>query len=105
MSVPPSRALACSFLLALLVGPAHADLALARAKNCMSCHAVERKVIGPAFKDIAARYRDQKGAAELLAVKITKGGAGVWGAVPMPSNTQVSDADARRLAEWILQLP
>jgi len=92
-----------ALLLASLAAPAQADLALARAKNCMSCHTAERKVIGPAFKDIATRYRDQKGAAEVLATKILKGGSGVWGAVPMPANTQVSDADARKLATWILQ--
>lgn len=94
--------------LLLLMGwfaPAQADLALARSKNCMSCHTVERKVIGPAFKDVAVRYKDTKGAAELLAQKITKGGAGVWGAVPMPANTQVSEPDARKLAVWILQMP
>ena len=92
-------------LLAALAAPAQADLALARAKNCMSCHTVERKVIGPSFKDVAARYKGQKGAEELLAGKIMKGGAGVWGAVPMPANTQVSEADARKLAAWILQTP
>lgn len=94
-----------ALLLAALAAPAQADLALARTKNCMSCHTVERKVIGPAFKDIAVRYKDQKGAADLLAQKISKGGSGVWGAVPMPANTQVSEADARKLALWILQPP
>lgn len=83
--------------------PAQADLALARAKNCMSCHTAERKVIGPSFKDIAARYRNQEGAEGLLAGKILKGGSGVWGPVPMPANTQVSEADARKLAAWVLR--
>ena len=92
-----------ALLLVLLTAPAQADLALARAKNCMSCHTAERKVIGPAFKDIAAHYKEQKGAVDLLAVKILKGGSGVWGTVPMPANTQVSDADARKLAAWVLQ--
>lgn len=82
--------------------PAAADLALATAKNCMSCHAVERKVVGPSFKDIAARYKGQAGAADLLAAKILKGGAGAWGPVPMPANTQVSEADAKKLAAWVL---
>lgn len=85
--------------------PAWADLALARSKNCMSCHAVERKVLGPAFKDVAARYKGQAGAADLLAAKIRKGGAGVWGPVPMPANNQVSDAEAKALATWVLATP
>ena len=95
-------------LLTLSLGslaPAWADLALATAKNCMSCHAVERKVLGPAFKDVAARYRDTKGAADTLAQKIMKGGAGAWGAVPMPANTQVSEAEAKKLALWVLATP
>jgi cytochrome c len=79
-----------------------ADLALATSKNCMSCHAVERKVLGPSFKDVAAKYKDSKGAVDLLATKIMKGGSGVWGPVPMPANTQVSEADARKLAGWVL---
>jgi len=82
--------------------PALADLALATSKNCMSCHAVDRKVLGPAFKDVAAKYRDTKGAADMLASKIMKGGSGVWGPVPMPANNQVSEADAKKLAAWVL---
>ena len=78
--------------------PAMADLALATSKNCMSCHAVDRKVLGPSFKDVAAKYQDTKGAADLLATKILKGGSGVWGPVPMPANNQVSEADAKKLA-------
>ena len=92
-------------LAALSVGaatPAFADLALATSKNCMSCHAVERKVLGPAFKDVALRYKDTKGAADMLAGKIQKGGSGAWGVVPMPANTQVSEADAKKLAAWVL---
>ncbi|WP_225783252.1 c-type cytochrome [Xenophilus sp. Marseille-Q4582] len=88
---------------AAFAAPAQADLALARAKNCMSCHTAERKVIGPSFKDIAARYRSQEGAESLLAAKILKGGSGVWGPVPMPANTQVSEAEARKLAAWVLR--
>ncbi len=87
-----------------LAMPAFADLALAMSKNCMSCHAVERKVLGPSFKDVAAKYKDDKGAADMLAHKIMKGGSGVWGAVPMPANKQVSDADAKKLAEWVLSV-
>ena len=88
--------------LAALAAPAFADLALATSKNCMSCHAVERKVLGPAFKDVAAKYKDDKGAVDTLASKIIKGGSGVWGPVPMPANNQVSEADAKKLAAWVL---
>ena len=88
--------------LVTLAAPAFADLALATSKNCMSCHAVERKVLGPAFKDVAAKYKDDKGAVDTLASKILKGGSGVWGPVPMPANNQVSEADARKLAAWVL---
>lgn len=82
--------------------PALADLALATSKNCMSCHAVDRKVLGPSFKEVAAKYKDNKGAVDLLATKIIKGGSGVWGPVPMPANNQVSEADAKKLAAWVL---
>ncbi len=80
------------------------ELALATSRNCMSCHAVDRKVLGPAFKDVAARYKDDKGAPDALAAKIMKGGSGVWGPVPMPANNQVSDAEAKRLAAWVLSI-
>jgi cytochrome c len=85
-----------------LAAPAFADLALAMSKNCMSCHAVERKVLGPSFKDIAAKYKGNAGAVDMLATKIMKGGSGVWGPVPMPANNQVSEADAKKLAAWVL---
>ncbi|WHZ11332.1 MAG: cytochrome c551/c552 [Burkholderiaceae bacterium] len=84
--------------------PALADQALATAKNCMSCHAIDRKVVGPAFKDVAAKYAGQKGAVDMLAAKIMKGGSGVWGPVPMPANTQVNEAEAKKLAAWVLSL-
>lgn len=83
---------------------AWADLALATSKNCMACHATERKLVGPALKDVAAKYAGDKTAADKLAIKIQKGGAGVWGPVPMPANTQVSDADAKKLAAWVLTI-
>ncbi len=86
----------------LLAGPALADQALATAKNCMACHAVDKKLVGPSYKDVAAKYANDKSAVEKLAVKIVKGGSGVWGPVPMPANTQVSEAEAKRLSAWIL---
>jgi cytochrome c len=82
--------------------PALADMALATAKNCMACHAVEKKLVGPSYKDIAAKYAGQADAVDKLAGKVIKGGSGVWGPVPMPANAQVSDADAKKLVTWIL---
>ncbi len=98
------RAVFALSTLAALATPAFADQALATAKNCMACHAVDKKLVGPAYKEVAAKYASDKGAVDKLAVKITKGGAGVWGAVPMPANTQVSDAEAKKLASWVLSL-
>jgi cytochrome c len=82
--------------------PALADLALATSKNCMACHGVDKKVVGPAFKEVAAKYKGDKTAADKLASKIVKGGSGVWGAVPMPANPQVNEAEAKKLAAWVL---
>lgn len=91
-------------LTTLLAGPVFADQALATAKNCMTCHAIEKKVVGPGYKEVAARYAGQKDAVDKLAVKILKGGAGSFGVVPMPANTQVNEAEARKLAAWVLSL-
>ncbi|UCU97880.1 c-type cytochrome [Acidovorax radicis] len=85
-----------------VAAPAMADLALATSKNCMACHAVDKKLVGPAYKDVAAKYAGQKDAVDKLAAKIIKGGSGVWGPVPMPANTQVNDAEAKKLAAWVL---
>ena len=84
--------------------PALANLALATSKNCMACHAVDKKLVGPAYKDVAAKYAGQKDAVDKLAVKIMKGGSGVWGPVPMPANTKVNEAEAKQLAAWVLSL-
>ena len=92
---------------ALAIGasaPAWADQALAQSKNCMACHSVDKKVVGPAFKDIAKKFGGQAGAADMLAQKIVKGSSGVWGPVPMPANAQVNEADAKKLVAWILSL-
>jgi cytochrome c len=99
---------AISNLLATLliagVVPAWADVALATSKNCMSCHAVDRKLVGPSYKDVAAKYKEDKSAPERLANKVMKGGGGVWGAVPMPSNPQITDSEAKKIVAWILSL-
>lgn len=82
--------------------PALADMALATAKNCMACHAVDKKLVGPSYKDIATKYAGQADAADKLAGKVVKGGSGAWGPVPMPANAQINDADAKKLVAWIL---
>ena len=90
--------------LAFMSGAAMADQALAAAKNCMACHAVDKKLVGPSYKDVAKKYAGQKDAVDKLATKITKGGSGAWGAIPMPANPQVNAADAKKLAGWVLSL-
>ncbi|GAA4026297.1 c-type cytochrome [Actimicrobium antarcticum] len=89
---------------ALASNAAYASADLAKSKNCMACHAVANKVVGPGFKDVAAKYAGQKDAEDKLTQKVLKGGSGVWGAVPMPANAQVSEAEARTLVKWILSL-
>ena len=82
--------------------PALADLALATAKNCMACHAVDKKLVGPSYKDIATKYAGQADAVDKLAGKVIKGGSGAWGPVPMPANAQINEADAKKLITWIM---
>ena len=96
--------LVCLAAGALVSNTASANADLAKAKNCMACHAVGNKVVGPAFKDVAAKYAGQKDAEDKLVQKVLKGSSGVWGAVPMPANAQVSDAEAHTLVKWILSL-
>lgn len=81
---------------------AWADEALIKSKACIACHSVDRKIVGPAFKDIAKKRRDEPGAVQLLSEHIRKGSRGVYGPVPMPPNTRVNEAEAKQLAEWIL---
>ena len=87
----------------LAAAPTMANEALAKSKQCVACHAVEKKLVGPSYKDVAKKYAGQSDAAAKLAAKILAGGAGTWGAVPMPSNPGVSEADAKKLAVWVLQ--
>ena len=101
--IPGARVL-LPLLLAVAAAPAFADLQLATSKNCLSCHAVEHKVLGPSFKSIAARYASQPNAADTLAGKILRGSTGAWGPNPMPPNTQVTEPEARKLAGWVLTL-
>ena len=81
-----------------------ADEALAKKHNCLACHQVGAKSVGPAYKDIAKKYKGQADAAAKLADKVKKGGTGVWGQVPMPPNAAVPDADVKTLVDWILKM-
>jgi len=84
--------------------PAMADEALAKANNCLACHSVDKKVVGPSYKDVAKKHGNDASKADALAQKILKGSSGVYGAIPMPANAKVSEADAKKLATWILSL-
>lgn len=88
--------------MALASGAAFASADLAKAKNCLACHSADKKLVGPAYKDIAAKYAKDKDATAKLAKKIREGGVGAWGQVPMPANPQVSEAEAQTLAKWVL---
>ena len=87
----------------VVVAPVQADEALAKKHNCLACHQIDKKSVGPAYKDIAKKYKGQDVAAK-LAEKVKKGGQGVWGPVPMPPNAAVPDADIKKLVDWILKL-
>ncbi len=87
-----------------LVSSAYAQEDLAKKHNCFACHAVDKKVVGPSYKQVADKYRSDKTAAAKLVEKVKKGGAGVWGPVPMPPNAAVPDADVKKLVDWILTL-
>lgn len=84
----------------LSAGAAQADEALAKSKNCLSCHAMDKKVVGPSYKDVAKKYTANDEA--MLAEKVIKGGKGVWGPVPMPPNPSVKPEEATKLVKWIL---
>jgi len=87
----------------LIGGQAQAQdaAALAKAKNCMACHAIDKKLVGPAYKDVAAKYKGDAKAPAMLATKIKAGGKGTWGEIPMPPNN-VTEAEAKELAAWVL---
>jgi cytochrome c len=97
---------ACLTAAAVLFGSAaHANEKLAQSSGCMTCHAVDKKVLGPSYKEIAAKYRDDKGAEAALIKKVKGGSKGVWGQVPMPPNPHVKDDDAKLIVQWILATP
>ncbi|WP_312517713.1 c-type cytochrome [Massilia sp.] len=97
-----SMILAAAFAAATAMPAAQANPELAKAKACMACHAVGSKLVGPSYKDVAAKYAKDAGAEARLAQKIRKGSSGTWGPIPMPANGQVSEAEAQTLARWIL---
>ena len=82
--------------------PASASEELAKKHNCLACHSVDKKVVGPSYKDVAAKYRGDKAAEAKLFEKIKKGGVGVWGQIPMPPNSTVPDEDIKALVKWVL---
>jgi cytochrome c len=99
------KKLAIASILAIVLTPAaFANADLAQKKNCLACHQTDKKLVGPAYKEVAAKYAGQKDAAAKLAEKIQKGGTGVWGQVPMPANPQVNADEAKTLAAWILSI-
>lgn len=93
--------LAASSVLAM---PALANEALAKSKNCLTCHAIDKKLVGPGYKEVAQKYAGDKTAVAKLTAKVMKGGSGTWGPVPMPANPQVSEAEAKQLVTWVLGL-
>lgn len=95
----PALAVCAAGLLCL---PAHASLELAQKNACTACHAVDKKLIGPAYQEVAKKYAGQKDAVATLVASIQKGGSGKWGQVPMPAQPNLSEADAKTLANWIL---
>lgn len=87
-----------------LSGTALASEELAKSKGCLGCHAVDHKVVGPSYKDVAAKYAGQPDVAPKLVEKVMKGGGGAWGQMPMPPNPQVSAEEASTLVQWVLGL-
>ncbi len=90
------------FAVALVSNVASASEELAKAKSCMTCHSAAARLVGPSYKEIAARYAKQEGVEDKLAQRVRKGSSGAWGAIPMPANAQVSEAEARALVKWIM---
>jgi cytochrome c len=88
----------------LMSGAASADQALAQKNACMSCHGVDKKIVGPAFKEVAKKYAGDKAAHDTLVAKVKTGGKGVWGQIPMPPNPSLKAEDASKIIDWVLSL-
>lgn len=99
-----SACLSVSIVLLIGAGNVLASEALAKKHNCLACHAVDKKLVGPAYKDVAAKYKSDAGAEAKLAAKVKNGGAGTWGQIPMPPNPAVPDADIKAMVKWVLSL-
>lgn len=97
--------LALATFAALAALPAQASEAIAKKARCVACHAVDKKMVGPSYRDVAARYRGDAGAPALLAQKVRQGGSGVWGQVPMAPHPadKIGDADLAAVIDWVLQ--
>ena len=95
---------AAAAALVVMSGAASADQALAQKNACMSCHGVDKKIVGPAFKEVAKKYAGDKTAHDKLAAKVKAGGKGVWGEVPMPPNPNLKPEDANKIMDWVLSL-
>ena len=96
--------LAALLAAAFTAAPAAANEELAKKNACTACHAIDKKLVGPAYKDVAAKYRGNAKAQAMLEEKVKKGGVGVWGQVPMPPNASVKDEDIKTLVKWVLSL-
>ena len=97
-----SRLVLAALGLAAIATPAFAQLDLAQKNGCTACHAVDKKIVGPAYKDVAAKYKGNAKAEAMLEEKVKKGGVGVWGQIPMPPNANVKDEDVKKLVKWVL---
>ncbi len=95
--------LAAAVAAVTVAAPAQASEELAKKHNCLTCHTLDKKSVGPAYKEIAKKYKGQAGIEAKLAEKVKKGGQGVWGPVPMPPNAAVPDADIKTLVTWLLK--
>lgn len=104
---PMIAVLATAVSLALANGALAADPkaeALAKTSGCLACHSIDKKIVGPAYKDVAAKYKGDKSAEAKLIKKVKEGGKGAWGEMPMPPNAQVKDADIKTIVQWVLSL-
>lgn len=97
-------AVAAAALLFSGMASAADEIKLAEKSGCLACHAVDHKIIGPAYKDVAAKYKGDAGAAKRLYEKVAKGGSGVWGTMAMPPNSHVAEGDIHKLVDWVLSL-
>ena len=96
------KTLLAALLLGVAAAPAMANMQLAQKYSCTACHAVDKKIVGPAYKDVAKKYAGNKGAEALLVAKVKNGGSGAWGAIPMPPHPAIPDADLKALVKWVL---